>query len=586
MRLTFKLIISCLLSLWLFFLSFQHQVLATCGGNLKCDDCSGCGGTQRCTTYGTYETADEQCGGTCRDITCWDGTDQNPTGSETNDGITYWQPQGETNVVCQSRCLPECDPDQSCISEEYTRSCTLPGCPVGDDPTPTPTNNPTSVIISGNIQYDSDAAAAGTYCSQSNSALLGVSGYKVTVTNTAAPSTSYGTSYTDESWYVNTKSAGSTYTVTLDLSAQTGETTYVCSCPAPVDPENPYLCRYTGVTSPSTKVNFYLKEYDLSNVSWFQVFGGNLFGRYGVADVIPYAYCSLYANCQAALSVPLTTTDNPLSSGFAVANTRSTNSVLSTDIVGYTHSFLHLAERSTNVNSYAVNTGLNELSYDYFYKLAQDSAQVIGNGEDLEPLLGDWTNASWWQTDETNFVVVNGNVNIDETQGFHLSSGQSLVVFVNGNLTIDDSKPDDSIYKITSVKEGGFLAFIVNGNITISADIGYKLNPANPTVPVVSLANSNLQGVFIADQDLTIQTKSDIGEVPPDRKFIGAGTFVGWHAVNLDRTFEDNGQGAILNQVQAVENFIYRPDFLANWPVKLKASVSNWHEIDPQLISE
>jgi len=39
---------------------------------------------------------------------------------------------------------------------------------------------------------------------------------------------------------------------------------------------------------------------------------------------------------------------------------------------------------------------------------------------------------------------------------------------------------------------------------------------------------------------------------------------LGWHDVNLGRTFTDNGQGAILNQNQAVESFIYRPAFLAN----------------------
>jgi len=567
------------------FFAFYKNVRAECGGSLKCTTCSGCGGTQKCTTYGTYTTAIEQCNGTCRDITCVDGSDQNPTGGDINDGNTYWQPQGDYDgTICTSICKVGCTPDQSCISETYTRSCTLEGCPVGEEPTATPTESTSSLII-GSIQYDSDAAAAGTYCSQTDAALLTIDDYKVTVTNTAATSKSYGTYYTDEGWYVNTKSSGSTYTVTLDLSAQTGETTYVCSCPAPVDPENPYLCQYTGVTSPSSKVNFYLKEYDLSNDSWFQVFGGNLFGRYGVADVIPYAYCALYSNCQAALSVPLTTTDNPLSSGFAIANTSSTNSVLSSDLVGYTHSFLHLANRSSNVNAYAVNTGLNELSYDYFYKLAQDSAQIIGNGEDLEPLLSDWTGSSWWQTDEPNFVIVNGNVSIDETQGFYLSSGQSLVVFVNGNLTIDDNNPDDDVYQITNVEEGGFLAFIVSGNILVTPDVGYELDPANPTVPVVSVENSNVEGVFVTDGKLIIGSKTDIGEVLPDRKFIGAGTFVGWGGVDLDRTFDDGDQGAILNQNQAIENFIYRPDFLANWPTKLKASISNWHEIDPQLIS-
>ena len=89
------------------------------------------------------------------------GVDQNPTGGDVNDGTTYWQPQGDYDgTICTSKCLPNCDPEDSCISETYTKSCTLPGCPTGDDPTPTPTSNPTSVIISGNIQYDNDAAAA------------------------------------------------------------------------------------------------------------------------------------------------------------------------------------------------------------------------------------------------------------------------------------------------------------------------------------------------------------------------------------------------------------------------------------------
>ena len=578
-------LIYCILCLACLSFSIKTVYAYACNPN-KCDPCSGCGGTQSCTYGGQFIT--EQCTSTtCRVMDCYDQDQLDITGSEDNYGSTVWSPGGYPNTGCISYCKPNCTQSQSCVYSHFTQACTLPGCPVGDDPTPTPTSNPpSSVLLIGNIQYDTDAAAAGTYCSQTDSALLDVSGYKVAVTNTAAPSTTYGTTYTSDGWWVNTKSSGSTYTVTLDLSAQTGETTYVCSCPAPLDPENPYLCQYTGVNSPSSKVNFYLKEYDLSNDSWFQVFGGNLFARYGIADVIPYAFCSLYSNCQAALSVPLTTTENPLSSGFAIANTSSTNSVISSDIVGYTHSFLHLAERSTNVNSYAVNTGLNELSYDYFYKLAQDSAHVIGNGEDLEPLLWDWTNASWWQNDETNFVLVNGNVSIDETQGFDLNSDQSLVVFVNGNLTLDDSNTGDHEYKIISVEEGGFLAFFVNGDILISADVGYELDPANPTVPVVSVDNSNIEGVFVTDGDLIIQSKSAVGEVPPDRKFIGAGTFVGWHGVNLDRTFDDDGQGAILNQTQAVENFIYRPDFLANWPTKLKASVSNWHEINPQLISQ
>lgn len=563
---------------------------AECGGSLECDSCSGCGGTQSCTTYGTFNTS--QCTGTCIDITCWDNIDQNPTGSWTDrDGRTYWSPGGYPDTVCVSICKTGCTSDQSCISETYTRTCSPAGCggpdpPPGSDPTSTPPPS-SSVLLVGNVQQDIDAVASGTYCSQTESVPLNSNGYTIGVTNTAAPSTVYNTAYTGDGWYVNTQSTGSTYTVTLDLSNQGGEINYACSCPAALDPNNPYVCRYTGVSSPSNQVNFYLKEYNLSNQSWFQVFGGNLFGRYGVESNISYTFCALYDNCQAALNVPLAGSNNQLSSGFAIANTSSANSVSSSNIEGYGHSFFHLAEREENTNSYAVGTDLNQLNYSYFHNLAKDEIQEIGDGEDLEPLLSDWTNSPWWRGDETNFVEVHGNVNIDETQGFNLTDGQSLVVFVNGRLILDDSDTSNGdLNKITSVATGSFLAFFVSEDIIITADVGYELNPLNPTVPVVSNTNSNLEGVFVADRDLIIQSKTAIGEVPPDRKFIGSGTFVGWRDVQLQRTFDDNSFGAILNNNQAVENFIYRPDFLVNWPVKLKASTNHWREVNPQLISQ
>ena len=307
-------LIYCILGLAYLSFSIPTVYAYACKAN-HCDPCSGCGGTQQCTYGGQFETV--QCD-TCRILDCYNQNLKDVTGSETNDGYTSWSPGGYPDTSCTSYCGENCDTDQSCIYKTFNQACSLPDCPVGDIPTPAPTNNPTnSSLIAGNVQYDVDAAAAGTYCSQSDHILLSPAGAKVTVTNTAASSTTYGTTYTSDGWFVNTKNSGSTYTVTLDLSNQSGDTSYVCSCPAPIDPENPYLCRYTGVTSPSSSVNFYLKEYDLSNNSWFQVFGGNLFARYGVADVIPYAFCSLYSNCQAALSVPLTTSTNQLSSGFA-----------------------------------------------------------------------------------------------------------------------------------------------------------------------------------------------------------------------------------------------------------------------------
>lgn len=40
----------------------------------------------------------------------------------------------------------------------------------------------------------------------------------------------------------------------------------------------------------------------------------------------------------------------------------------------------------------------------------------------------------------------------------------------------------------------------MNGDIKISADVGYELEPANLTVPVVSVENSNVEGVFVTFQ--------------------------------------------------------------------------------------
>ena len=553
----------------------------------ECDfDCAGrCNnncGYVTCTT-GAYicDLENNTCGGECACdpgyvpiINCTESIDPN---------LPYWE--ATSGTYCQTDC--ELGFGCGCIQETATLYC---GPCESLTPTPNPEDpNPTSVpssIISGRIGADEGAAVSGPFCYQTNLNTLSFAGWNVSVTNTAAPSQTYTTNVSGSNFSVNTVSGGHTFTVTLDLSAQAGTNNYVCSCPAPLNPNNPYLCQYTGVVSPNSTVNFYLKEYNLSNDSWFQVFGGNYFARNGIASSVPYAFCSLDANCRAALSVSLTGSSNQNNSGFPVVTATNANSILSTNIVGYSHAYLHLAQRVNNLNSYAVSTDLNQLSYSYFHKLVENNLQEIGDGEDLEPLLSDWTNASWWQNDEVNYIKVYGNVGIDETQGFNLSSGQKLVLFVDGNLILDDSNTNDANRKITSVAPGGFLAFFVSGDIIITADVGYELNPSLPTVPVVSNANSNLEGVFVANNNLLIQSKTAIGEVPPDRKFIGAGTFVGWNNVLLNRTFNDNSFGPILNNNQAIENFIYRGDLLANWPVKLRASTSNWREVDPQFINQ
>jgi len=272
-------------------------------------------------------------------------------------------------------------------------------------PTVSPTASP--VYITGQIQNDIDAAVSGTSCTQASDSPLNLTGISLTANKDGVNYPGVFTYLNTSLFHIDTSYSGSDYTVTLNLAGQSGSEDYACSCPAPVNPSNPYLCSYSGVGSPGN-VNFYLKKYNLSNDSWFQVFGGNMFSQININSQIPYVFCAADASCQAALLVPLAGSANKNSSGFPITNASATNSIRSSASSNVYHSYLHPSDRPSNINSYGVDTNLAPLSYDYFYKLAENSMQNIGDGENLEPLLGDWTNSAWQGASEiTSFVPQN-----------------------------------------------------------------------------------------------------------------------------------------------------------------------------------
>jgi hypothetical protein len=113
--------------------------------------------------------------------------------------------------------------------------------------------------------------------------------------------------------------------------------------------------------------------------------------------------------------------------------------------------------------------------------------------------------------------------------------------------------------------------------------VGKTIDP-NQTgyIHPVTYANSHIQGVYIADGEITINSRGDDGQNPsyPDRKLIAAGTFIGLTNINLNRRADDPNNPLtiyykIQNSFQALENFIYRPDLLINWPNELKSSIIN-----------
>lgn len=119
--------------------------------------------------------------------------------------------------------------------------------------------------------------------------------------------------------------------------------------------------------------------------------------------------------------------------------------------------------------------------------------------------------------------------------------GEKYVVFVNGNLDIRSD---------ITVSSGGFLSFIVSGDI------------------IVDPAVRQIQGLYIADgvfrtlQDPIVDVSLEV-----------EGTVVAWKNIELIRDM------LLGNSAGPAEKFIYRPDLIENMPDKMKAFAMQWNEV-------
>ncbi len=128
-----------------------------------------------------------------------------------------------------------------------------------------------------------------------------------------------------------------------------------------------------------------------------------------------------------------------------------------------------------------------------------------------------------------------------------LGVGEKYVVMVEGDLRIEEN---------ISVPVGGYLAFIVSGNITV-----------DPTV-------SQIQGVYIASGDFVTESQYLAG-VSDDVPLVVEGNVVAWGSVVLTR---DLGAS---NSTTPGEKFVYRSDLLTNMTTKMKTFVIEWKEVVP-----
>ena len=131
-------------------------------------------------------------------------------------------------------------------------------------------------------------------------------------------------------------------------------------------------------------------------------------------------------------------------------------------------------------------------------------------------------------------------------QPWNILSG-TYVVFVEGNLAINNT---------LTVAPGAFLAFVVQGDITVSDTIG-----AAPPA-----ATAQIQGIFITDGTFDTGTAND-----KQLKIEGS-------IIAADFRFGRNFSPAT-NALYPTEHFSIRPDFWVNAPREFLDKNLDWQEV-------
>ncbi len=377
----------------------------------------------------------------------------------------------------------------------------------------------------------------------------------------------------------------------------------------PAHPENTYICAtcnrnpvgtvldcvyppQTGGTTtvPMSGANFFLISYNLSNGPWWQTWGGLVLANgnmssLGPTDTISNQTCLLNTQCDPSIiqtssgpagntdpasnltaGIPIVTGTNTISAGKAPGgyfNRNPSNARVTASTTGHSQANVKLENYAYFANTTAISVPLNPSGSQSITQLSD-----LGTGTDLSTGVG-----------EKGYTVSGDlTINLDKDNKWTIPTGTKAVIFVPGNLTIQASNADANVaaqmQKLIAVENGGFLAFIVKGDITIAANLGYngdKTTIAGLTTPI-------LEGVYLATG--TLRVASFNPNTPSDYKFVGAGTFVGLAGVDLQRDFEDSGTRKELHNTSPTEIFQFRPDFLVNTPNVLKKSLVQWKEVN------
>lgn len=188
--------------------------------------------------------------------------------------------------------------------------------------------------------------------------------------------------------------------------------------------------------------------------------------------------------------------------------------------------------------------------YAYFYK-------KVGS-----PTTANFT-GSFNEITGGGVFFASGNVTLTSAGGNkwknNFPNNLKAIILVYGNLNIQTD---------IRVPVGGFLAFIVSGDINIKGTLGDKV--AGNTTP-------HVQGMYIADG--TIKSNSDNDN--SGMRLVGAGLFYGRTGVEMTRDLRNDPLSTVHNYDTPAELFIFRPDFVINAPQILWGSNLSWMEVAP-----
>ena len=373
--------------------------------------------------------------------------------------------------------------------------------------------------------------------------------------------------------YVPNSNWGSGTAVSLSLVNNDLAQAWACECPPSASPGDPFNCSYSSIYSPATGVNFWLQNYNLLNDPWWQAWGGMIYAASG--DVVSNITQECIDDVACRPFIAAQDLDSTDYSGGIV--TTGSGSASSGSIGGYITdrtpgSEQHVAEGTFHEN-------VRQENYDFFIRevlISDYSNPVPATVDDSSDIFN--SDFSEDSDDQTRIYYAASSVTIDPTSTIELPAGVTkAVVLINGNLTIRDSS---DIEEVVNVDEGDFLGFIVNGSITVEASVGFDTTLTS-SEPVSD--DTNLEGVYVADTSLIVDGYDQLGFANiSDRKFIGAGTFVGFQGVTMNRNFANDADplANAMNNLNPVVTFVYRPDLVRNLPKFMHNPGMVWQEVN------